>query len=344
MAEVTLALALLGLAAYVVLGGADFGGGLWDLTAGGPERGAPLRTLIERSISPVWEANHVWLPFILVVLWTGFPTFFGSIMSTLYVPMFGAAAGIIMRGTAFAFRPHATTLAHARLLGAAFALSSVLVPFCFGAAVGGIASGRVPVGNAAGDTWSSWLNPTSITIGVLAVLVGAYQAAVFLAGDAERIGDAGLEQATRSRALLSGALTGAVAIGALFVVRSDARDLYDGLTSGAGLALVAASAVLGIATLALVAGRRFAPARFTSAAAVGCVIAGWGAAQSPYLLPGHLTLDQAAANNATLTALVVCVVVFGALVLLPSLLLLYRLVLRGRLDKAYEPMDTRWRT
>ena len=344
MAEATLVVTLLALAAYVVLGGADFGGGLWDLTAGGTERGGPLRGLIERSISPVWEANHVWLPFLLVLLWTGFPTFFGSVMSTLYVPLFGATAGIIMRGTAFAFRPHASTLAHARLLGAAFAASSVLVPFCFGAAVGGIASGRVPVGNAAGDAWTSWLNPTSVTIGALAVLVGAYQAAVFLCGDAGRTGDAELERATLRRALLSGALTGAVAIGALLVVRSDARSLYDGLTSGAGLALVGASAVLGIGTLALVATRRLLLARFTSAGAVACVIAGWAAAQAPYLLPGRLTLDQAAANDATLTALVVCFAIFGLAVLLPSLVLLYRLVLRGRLDKPYEPMDTRWRT
>jgi cytochrome d ubiquinol oxidase subunit II len=201
MAEATLLLSLLGLTAYVVLGGADFGGGLWDLIAGGARRGAPLRGLIERSMTPVWEANHVWLPFLLVLLWTGFPRFFGSVMSTLYVPLFGAAAGIILRGTAFAFRPHATTLAHARVLGAAFALSSVLVSFCFGAAVGGIASGRVPVGNAAGDPWASWLNPASIAIGVLAVLVGAYLAAVFLAGDARRAGEPALEHATRRRVL-----------------------------------------------------------------------------------------------------------------------------------------------
>jgi cytochrome bd ubiquinol oxidase subunit II len=343
MAQACLWLAIAALTVYVVLGGADFGGGVWDLTAGGAQRGAPLRGLIERSMSPVWEANHVWLPFLLVLLWTAFPPFFGSIMSTLYVPLFLATAGIILRGTAFALRPHATTLGVARLLGASFALSSVLVPFCFGAAVGGIASGRVPVGNAAGSAWSSWLNGTSIALGVVAVLMGAYLAAVFLADDARRVGDAALERATHTRALLAGVLSGVAAIAALAVVRSDARDLYDGLTSGAGLVLVLASAAFGVATLALVAARRYLPARATAGGAVTCITVGWAAAQSPYLLPGRLTLTQAAAGDATLTALLIALGA-GAVFLVPSLVLLYRLVLRGRLDKPYEPLDARWRT
>src|SRR5215217_3694498 len=143
MAELCLALAIAGLTAYAVLGGADLGAGLWDLTAGGAERGGRVRGLVQRSMSPVWEANHVWMPFLLVVLWTAFPVFFGSIMSTLYVPLFGAALGIILRGAAFAVRGQAATLVEARALGALFASSSLLVPFCLGAALGGIASGRV---------------------------------------------------------------------------------------------------------------------------------------------------------------------------------------------------------
>lgn len=343
MAGVCLALAIAALTAYVVLGGADFGGGLWDLTAGGPERGAPLRGLIERSITPVWEANHVWLPFLLVLLWTAFPTFFGSVMSTLYVPLFLAAAGIIMRGTAFVLRPHVATLRQARALGAAFALSSVLVPFCFGAAVGGIASGRVPVGNAASSPWTSWLNGTSLALGCVAVLTGAYLAAVFLVGDAQRLDEPALARATRTRALGSGVLTGAAALATLVVVHGDAPRLYHGLTSGVGLALVIASAACGASTLGLVWARGFTAARLIAAGAVSCVTVGWAVAQRPYLLPGHLTLDQAAAGSATLTALLVSVAI-GAVILVPSLLLLYRLVLRGRLDKPYEPLDARWRT
>src|SRR5215207_10597748 len=162
MAELCLALAIAGLTAYTVLGGADLGAGVWDLTAGGAERGGRVRGMVQRSMSPVWEANHVWLIFVLVMVWTAFPVAFGSVFSTLYVPLFLAALGIILRGAAFALRGQAATIQEARTLGALFASSSVLIPFCLGAALGGIASGRVPVGNAAGDPWSSWLNPTSI--------------------------------------------------------------------------------------------------------------------------------------------------------------------------------------
>ena len=338
LADACLWLAVIALTAYAVFGGADFGAGLWDLTAGDARRGGALRGLVQRSMTPVWEANHVWLPFLLVLLWTGFPVFFGSVMSTLYLPLSAAAVGIIVRGTAFALRGQAGTLREARVLGALFALSSVLVPFSLGAAVGGIASGRVPVGNAVGDPWSSWLNPTSVTIGVLAVLTGAYLAAVFLAADAVRADDAELEAACRRRALGAGVATGVLALGGLLVLRSDARELYDGLTSGLGLVLVLGSGVAGAATLALVAARRHEPARWTAGAAVACVTFGWAAAQSPDLLPGRLTVAQAAAPRATLEALLVSALA-GAVLLVPSLALLYRLVLRGRLDEELHPID-----
>jgi cytochrome d ubiquinol oxidase subunit II len=337
MAEVCLALALLGLTAYAVLGGADLGAGIWDLTAGGAERGARVRGMVHRSMSPVWEANHVWMPFVLVILWTAFPVFFGSIMSTLYVPLFAAALGIILRGTAFAVRGQAATLAEARALGALFALSSLLVPFFLGAALGGIASGRVPVGNAAGDAVDAWLNPTSAIVGALAVVTGAYLAAVYMAADAGRAGLPDLVEAFRRRALGAGILAGVIAIGALPVLRDDARPLYDGLTSGTGLVLVIVSAAFGAVTLALIWTGRHSAARFSSAAATACIVAGWAAAQSPYLLPGELTLDEAAAPDATLTALLGSFVV-GAFILVPSLVLLYRLVLRGTLDQEFDPI------
>src|SRR4051794_2816603 len=157
MPEICAGLVVLGIAAYAVLGSADFGAGFWDLTAGGARRGGRVRGMIQRSMAPVWEANHVWLIFVLVIVWTAFPTAFGSIFSTLYVPLFLAAIGIIFRGTAFALRGQAATINEARLLGALFATASVLIPFCFGAVLGGIASGRVGIGNATGDPWSSWL-------------------------------------------------------------------------------------------------------------------------------------------------------------------------------------------
>src|SRR5919112_398788 len=299
MAEICLGLVVVGITAYAVLGGADFGAGFWDLTAGGAERGGRVRGMVQRSMSPVWEANHVWLIFVLVIAWTAFPVAFGSVFSTLAIPLFLAAVGIIFRGTAFALRGHAATIREARLLGATFALSSVLVPFCFGATIGGIASGRVPVGNQAGDTITSWLNPTSVLIGVLAVATGAYLAAVFLAGDSVRAGLPDLARAFRARALGAAVVTGAIALAGLFVLRSDARDLFDGLTSGGGLVAVVASAGAGAATLGLVFTERYGVARLTSAIAVGAVTVGWVLAQEPYVLPPRLTLDRAAASDAT---------------------------------------------
>lgn len=340
--ELCLALVIAGVTAYAVLGSADLGAGFWDLTAGGDRRGGRVRGMIQRSMSPVWEANHVWLIFVLVVLWTAFPVFFGSVMSTLYLPLTGAALGIIFRGAAFALRGQAATIREARLLGALFSSASVLVPFCLGTVLGAIASGRVPEGNALGDPWSSWLNPTSILIGVLAVVTGAYLAAVYLAGDARRGGFDDLVEAFRARALGAGAVAGVIAVGGLVVLRDDARSLFDGLTSGGGLGFVIASAVFGALTLALVWTRRLGPARWTAAGAVGCIVIGWAFAQSPDLLPGELTLDEAAANDATLTALLVSVAV-GALVLVPSLAYLYRLTLRGTLDQELEPLDQRFR-
>jgi cytochrome bd ubiquinol oxidase subunit II len=340
--EICLGLVIAGITAYAVLGGADFGGGFWDLTAGGAQRGGRVRGMVERSMGPVWEANHVWLIFVLVVMWTCFPVAFGSIMSTLYVPMFIAVVGIIFRGTAFALRGQAATIGEARLLGALFASSSVLVPFCFGASLGAIGSGRVPVGNATGDPISSWLNPTGILVGSLAVITGAYLAAVYMAGDSVRTGLPDMQRAFRARALIAGVAAGVVAIGGLVVLHDDARPLYDGLTSGGGLVFVIASAIAGGITLALVWAKRFELARFTAAAAVACVTIGWAFAQSPYLLPKHLTLDQAAAGHATLVAMLIGVTI-GMVVLIPSLYLLYSLTLRGRLDQEFEPLDQRFR-
>jgi cytochrome d ubiquinol oxidase subunit II len=331
--ELAAALTLLGLTAYVVLGGADFGAGLWDLTAGGPERGAQVRAAVKRGMSPVWEANHVWLIFVLVMLWTAFPGAFGSIASTLAIPLFLAALGIVLRGGAFALKGEAATIAEARALGATFALSSVLVPFFLGAAAGAIAAGEVPVGNAAGDAWGSWTGATPILVGLLAVATGAHLAAVFLGADAHRAGRPELMDAFRARALLSGAAAGALAIAGLVVVSGDSPDLFDGLTSGVGLACVVASALAGVVTLALEWRERFEPARYTAAAAVGAIVAGWGAAQAPYVLPPRLTVEEAAAPDTTLAALLIAAAV-GMALLIPALAWLFRLALAGRL--AYE--------
>ncbi|NUQ32744.1 MAG: cytochrome d ubiquinol oxidase subunit II, partial [Dermatophilaceae bacterium] len=174
---------LLGVLAYAVFGGADFGAGFWDLTAGGADRGRAARARIDHSLAPVWEANHTWLIYCLVVFWSAFPAAFAAVMTTMYLPLGLAAFGIVLRGSGFAFRKAVLRTSQQRLGGAAFAASSVITPFFFGAVGGGIASGRVPAGGH-GDPVHSWLNPMSVLTGGLAVAVCAYLAAVLLAADA----------------------------------------------------------------------------------------------------------------------------------------------------------------
>jgi cytochrome d ubiquinol oxidase subunit II len=337
LADVPAILILVGIAAYIVFAGADFGAGLWYLLAGPGPRGRPIRDFSYHAMAPVWEANHVWLIFILVVTWTAYPVAFGSIMSTLAIPLFIAAVGIILRGTAYALRSGAPPDRETEgVTGFIFGASSGLTPFALGAAIGGIASGRVPVGNAQGDLWTSWLNATSIMIGVLAVATSAYLAAVYLAGDAARAGELELARGFRARALAMGVIAGVLAVIGLIVLRSDDRALFDDLTSGAGLVAVIVSALAGLATIALVQARRYEPARYSGALAVAAIIAGWGLAQRPDLLPG-LTVHQAAASHATLVALIVSIAA-GLVILVPSLVLLYSLVLRGRFDEDVEPV------
>jgi cytochrome d ubiquinol oxidase subunit II len=308
---------------YAIFGGADFGAGIWDLTAGGPARGRRPRDVIEHSIGPVWEANHVWLIFVFVVLWTCFPEAYASIMLTLFVPLTIAALGIVLRGAGFAFRKAVTQLRHQRIFGGAFAISSVLVPYCFGAVAGGIASGRVPAGGAAGDPWNSWVNPTSIVVGVLAVCVVAYVAAVLLTWDAGRLSDEHMVAYFRIRAVGAAIVAGAVALVGLFVLRSDARYIFDGLTSRA-LALVVLSALAGVAAFLLLRGRPRRGARVAALVASGALVVAWGVAQWDYLLPETMTVAQAAAPTATITAVLVAAVL-AALVLTPAFAFLYTL-------------------
>jgi cytochrome d ubiquinol oxidase subunit II len=330
LADVPLILILVGLTAYAVLGGADFGAGFWQLWGGRGERDREIREHAHHAMGPVWETNHVWLIFVLVICWTAYPTAFASIASTLSVPLFLAGLGIILRGTAYALRSGTETPQEQRRVEVLFAVSSILTPFALGAVIGGIASGRVPVGNAEGDLWSSWLNWTSIFIGVLAVATAAYLAAVYLAADAVRGGRPDLADAFRARALGTGVVAGALALAGLPIVRHDARDIWDGLTGGAGLAAVIVSALAGVATLALVYRRRFEPARVTAALAVAAIVAGWALAQRPRFLPG-LTVEEAAASHSALVAVIVGTAI-GAVVLVPSLVLLFSLFLRGRFD------------
>lgn len=332
-ADIVAAILWLGVTIYAVLGGADFGAGLWDLLAGDATRGERPRALIDASIGPVWEANHTWLIFDLVILWSAFPLAFASLMSTLFVPLTLAAFGIILRGAGFAFRKYTRPLAGRRAFGATFALSSVITPFFLGTALGAIASGRVPAGNAAGDPWTSWLNPTSLLVGCLAVATGAFVAAVFLVAAARRHGDADLEHYFRRRALAVGIVAGGLSIAGLFVLGADAPALYAGL-SGRGLPLVAAAVILGSLSLVLLARGMGRGIRVVAAGAVTAILWGWGLAQLPAILPGSLTIDAAAAPAGTLDALIV-ISIAAAVTIGPSLALLFILDGRSRLQAGH---------
>jgi cytochrome d ubiquinol oxidase subunit II len=331
------AVLLAGIVLYGVFGGADFGTGLWDLTAGGARRGSRPRALIDHAIGPVWEANHTWLIFCLVVLWTGFPIAFTAIMTTLYIPLGIAAFGIVLRGSGFAFRKVSTRTAEQRLNGMVYASSSVLTPFCFGAVAGAIASGRVPSAGH-GDPVTSWLNPTGVLGGVLAVLTCGYLAAIFLIAEASRDSAADLERWSRRRAVVAAAAAGLTALVGLFVLDADAHRLWTRLLQ-VGWPLIAVSGIAGVAALLATAIPRFrahpAAVRPLGGLAVAAVLVGWGLAQYPYLLGDHLDLHSAAAPHATMVALGV-VTVLAVLLVAPSLAWLLWLTQRGTLAEPDE--------
>ncbi len=243
---------LAGVVIYTVLAGADFGAGIWQLLSGPGERGERIREHAHESMGPVWEANHVWLIFVLTVTWTAYPVFFGSVASTLSVVLFIAGLGIILRGASYALRSGARDGRETLLVDGAFSIASLVTPFALGCAAGAIAAERVPVGNAAGAPFSSWLSPVPLMVGALTVCYSVYMAAIFLAADAHRTGEPEIADSFRIRALVAGGVAGAVSIAALVVVHADAHSLYTGLVHGGALVTMIVSVVAGLTTLGLV--------------------------------------------------------------------------------------------
>src|SRR4051812_15791625 len=280
-------------------------------------------------MAPVWEANHVWLIFVLTVTWTASPVALGSIASTLPIALIAAALGIVIRGAAYAVSAGTSGPRQVRDLDFVSAISSIVTPFALGACVGGIASGRVPYGKAQGDLVSSWLNPTSAVIGALAIAISAYLAAVYLCDDAQRRGEHDLVAPYRRRALGAGTVAGLLAFAGLAVLRRDAHPLYRELIAGPGLPAVIVSGAAGGSAPGVLLPPGFPLPRVAAALAVAAIVAAWALAQQPQLLPG-LTVDQAAAPRDTLIAVIVAVA-GGGIVVIPSLLVLLRLSVAGRL-------------
>jgi cytochrome bd ubiquinol oxidase subunit II len=322
---VLLGIVWIGLTLYVLLGGADFGGGVWDLLASG-SRAEDQRRLIAAAIGPVWEANHVWLIFVLTGLLSAFPSVFADLSIALYLPFSLALIGIVLRGSAFAFRSHGEAeSAWQRSWTRVFGVASLVTPFVLGAAAASIAGGRIRVvdGDVRANLVGSWTGLLSLFAGLFAVAICAYLAATYLTVEAVQRDERELERDFRRRALVTGVVAGALAAIGLVLVRAEAPVLWEGMLD-AGLAFAAVSALGGIVSLAAVWRRRYRVARAGAVVAVASVLFGWGISQWPYLIVPDVTVADAAAPEATLRVVAIGFAIGGAL-LAPSLYLLFRI-------------------
>jgi cytochrome d ubiquinol oxidase subunit II len=313
---------------YALLAGADFGGGVWDLCASGPRR-AEQRALIEKAIGPIWEANHVWLILVVVILFGAFPAAFAALSVALHVPLLLFLLGVVFRGSAFTFRAYDTRgdLAQRRW-GLLFSLASVTAPIVLGTIVGAIASGRVRVsgGVVASGFFAPWLAPFPLLVGLFALVLFAFLAATYLAWEAPSPALAG---DFRLRALAAAALVGALALLTFAASFEGAPLIRAGLTERPWTwPQHAATGAAALTAFWALYRRRFALARLAAAAQTALIVLGWAASQYPYLVVPDLTLDGAAANPRTQHLVLVALAV-GSVVLFPSLYVLYR-VFKGK--------------
>jgi cytochrome d ubiquinol oxidase subunit II len=327
VAELAVAtLTLMALIAYAVLGGADFGGGIWDLFARGPRRDEQ-RDAIAHAMGPVWEANHVWLIFVIVLMFTAFPRAYAALSIALYLPFHLVLLGITLRGAAFIFRAYSPRRGGVRRTpaerrwGAVFGTASVLTPLLLGMCLGAVSAGnlRLSGGQVIVQGIAPWLRPLSLTFGALALALCAYLAAVYLVNET----DGALREDFRRRALAAGTVVVGISVLLLPLLRAEAQHLWHGLIRGPGTIVlapgIAAALISGLALLR----RRHRLARAAAVAQVACLLAGWGLAQMPYIIYPDLTLADAAAPKLTLL-FVLLTAPPGLLVLLPSLWLLFR--------------------
>jgi len=331
MREVAAGELALALALYALLGGADFGGGILDLVSRGPSRERERRA-VAIVMGPVWEANHVWLIFAVTISFTVFPRAFAAVCEALVVPFSLALAGIVFRGAAFAFRSHGAGARGFRSApGRVFGIASATAPFFLGAAAGALASGRIRVDGeqVKASLWLSWTGPLSLAAGALAVAACGYLASSYMAYEAARAGDADLETAFRRRAFAFGGAISLLAPIGLLAARASAPLIWKGLSSHSA-PIILLSALAGIASLWTVSRRRYRIARLLAALAISAVLAGWVAAQWPYLIVPDLTAADSAPDEVIRAT--VWASAAGAILLIPSLVILYRLFGReGRL-------------
>jgi cytochrome d ubiquinol oxidase subunit II len=337
LATITAAVMMLAITLYACSGIADYGAGVWDLSAGGREGGRRPRELIDAAITPVWEVNHVWLIFVLILCWTAFGPAFASIMTTLFIPLAVAALGIVLRAASFAMRKDAARARARHVAGWLFGVGSILTPFCLGAAVGAVITGRVPVGNAAGNELSSWWNATSIVVGLLVVAIGAFVSAVYLVAEAHKRGIADLERYFRHRALATGGVALVLGVIALLTVLAEQRQMFDRIV-GRSWALIVLGLVALTAAFWLAARGTVRGLRLVAGAGVAALVWAWAVAQYPYLLPFSLTIEAGAAPAVTLGWMLGWFVV-ALLLVAPALTLLF--VLDQRTELGEDPTTSR---
>ena len=328
----TAGLALLALTAYTVLAGADFGGGVWDFFAGGP-RANLQRKAIAAAMGPVWEANHVWLIFLLVLLFTGFPLAFASLSVVFFVPFHLLLVGIILRGAAFVFRAHGSDEAGPqRAWARAFGSASIITPVLLGMCLGAVSAGEIRIvnGRVQADYLAAWLTPVSWACGALALALFAYLAAIYLT--LETRGNRPLQEDFRRRTLISGGVVVAIAVILLPLLVLEAPRLAQNLLSLRAAPILLLGTVLALVSLWAVLTRRYRVARVTAVGEVIMLLWGWALAQWPYIIYPDLTFAQSAAPDATL-GFILATAPVGALLLIPSLALLFA-VFKGRNPEA----------
>jgi cytochrome d ubiquinol oxidase subunit II len=317
--EMLLALILMAsLTLYVLLGGADYGGGVWDLLSSGPRR-QEQRELISNAITPVWEANHVWLVLVVVLLFAGFPAAFAAMTTALNIPLTVLIIGIVMRGSSFVFRAyHTGDHRTQRRWGLIFAIASTVTPICLGVVVGATSSGRVLVrdGVSVNGFLAPWLGTFPLMVGLFALSLFVFLAAVYLAVEAR---EPALQEDFRRKALVSGAIVAAMALGTFLAARTGAPDIYSGMLRPSLVWIVqGATACYAIAAFVALLKRKYKVARIAAMLQVGLILWGWALSQSPFLLQGEMTISEAAAAPPVLWALIGATVA-GLLVLLPSI-------------------------
>jgi cytochrome bd ubiquinol oxidase subunit II len=308
---------------YFLLGGADFGGGVWDLLARGP-RAADQRRAVEAAIGPIWEANHVWLILVVVVLFTAFPPAFAAISVALHVPLTLFVLGVVLRGAAFAFRGLDTRGdQHQRRWGLMFSMASTIAPLLLGTMVGALVSGRIRITSeiVQGSFFTPWLAPFPITVGFFALALCAFLAATYLTVE---VTDGPLREDFRRRALAAGAAVGLLALVAFALSSAGAPRVREALVmrrwSWPFHLLTAAAAVTALAALFR---RRYPLARAAAAAQTVLILLGWALAQYPFMVVPDLTLAQAAASERVQRLLLIALLC-GLPVLIPSLVVLFR--------------------